>query len=404
MLHKPKVRLVVQDKNEPYNKYYPTVLSASASYSYPFTIPTANIEIITNRTPETSGYISPLKVDDIVRLQVSITFSRNEKTVWLDVFEGRINAISSPFGDRNTTTLDCVGHAYETTYTLLEKNYYFNGSIDAVSMLDYIINTDGYLDRITYTRDVNKTHYGVILNEYTLKKDQRYFHDLISDMEKIGEHQYYAGVKTVYNSSGTLTQVFLTWLKFTDAVTTKYRIIEGSHRLLDASFESTSEDLWNCVRIYGDTWQEKTTLNGEPITIDHQYTGISYDTAAMNSYGRRMKVETVTGITKGEQCAQLATGVMQASKAPYVIGEVTIFGTAYARVGDLVYVRIPSLEIDGASIDGNYRVVKVTHSISQNTFTTKLQFGKLKNDVSDYISLTKRQTRINNCNHIKYPS
>jgi hypothetical protein len=396
----------VQNKDEPYNKYYPTVLSASTSSSYPFAVPTANIEIITNRTPETSGYISPLKVDDIVRLQVSITFSRSEKTVWSDIFEGRINAISSPYGQTNTTTLDCVGHAYEATYTLLEKDYSFPNStgtgVDAVSILDYIINTDGYLDRLTYTRDVNKTHYGVTLYDYSVKKDQRYFHDLLADFEKIGEHQYYAGVKTVYNAAGTLTQVFLTWLKFTDKVTTKYKVIEGTHRLLDASFESTSEDMWNCVRIYGDTYQ---VSNGAtpPVMLDKQYTGISYDSVYMASYGRRMKIETVTGITGNTQCGQLATGIMQVSKNPYVMGEVTIFGTAYARVGDLVYVKIPSLEIDGSSIDGNYRVVSISHSISQNTFTTKLQFGRLKNDVSDYISLTKRQTRINNCNHIKYP-
>lgn len=401
MLHKPRIRLVVQDKNEPYNKYYPTVLSATVNYSYPFTVPTANIEIVTNRTPETSGYISPLKVDYIVRLQTSITFSRSEKTVWSDIFEGRVNAISSPFGDRNTTTLECVGHIYEATYTLIEKNYNFSGSIDAVSLLDYVINTDGYLDRLTYTRSTDKTHYGVILTDYTVKRDQRYIHDLISDLEKIGQHQYYAGVKTVYNTSGTLTQVFLTWLKFPDTVTQKYKVIEGTHRLLDASFESTTEDMWNAVRIYGDTYQ--VTSGDPPVTTDKQYTDSAYDSVYIASYGRRMKVETVTGMTTNNQCVQLAIGLVQVSKLPYVVGEVTIFGTSYAKVGDLVYVKIPSLEINGASIDGNYRVVKVTHNISQNTFTTKLQFGRLKNDVSDYISQTKRQTRINNCNHIKYP-
>jgi hypothetical protein len=401
MLHKPRTRLIVQDKNSPYNKYYPIVLNASASYSYPLTVPTANIEIVTNRTPETSGYISPLKVDDIVRLQVSITFSRNEKVVWLDIFEGRIRDISSPFGARNTTTLDCVGHIYETTYTLLESNYNFSGSIDAVSMLDYIINTSGYLERLSYTRDTSKTIYGVICTDYTVQKDQRYFHDLLSDLEKIGEHGYYADIKTVYNSYGTLTSAYLCWLKFKDTVTTKYRIIEGTHRLIDASFESTSEDLWNCVRVYGDTYQ--TSSGDPPVTVDHQYTGISFDTPAIASYGRRMKVETVTGMKSNTQCGQLATGLMQVAKTPYIIGEVTIFGTSYVKLGDLVYVKIPSLEINGASIDGNYRVVKVTHDISENTFTTKIQFGKLKNDVSDYISLAKRQTRINNCNHIKYP-
>ena len=400
MLHKPKVRLVVQSATSPYNKYYPTVLSASASYSYPFAVPTANIEIITNRTPETSGYISPLKVDDIVRLQVSITFNRFEKEVWSDVFEGRILTISSPFGQSNTTTLDCVGHIYETTYTMFEKTYNFTGSIDAVSMLDFICNTDPavtYLDRLTYTKSTALTHYGVTCTNYTMKKDQRYFHDLLADLEKIGEHGFYAGVKTTYDSYGNLSVVNLTWQKFTDTVTTKYRILEGSHRLLDASFDATSEDMWNRVRVYGDTYQE-----GDP-AVDKQYSGISYDTALMNQYGRRMKVETVTGITAGEACAQLATGILQVSKNPYVIGEVTIFGTSYAKVGDLVYVKIPSLEINGASIDGNYRVVKVTHNISQNSYTTKLQFGKLKNDVADYISLTKRWTRINNCNHVKYP-
>lgn len=405
MLHKPQVRLVVQDSLSPYNKYYPVVLSATASYSYPFAVPTANIEIITNRTPETSGYISPLKVDDIVRLQVSVTFSRGEKTVWSDIFEGRILTISSPFGQSNTTTLDCVGHIYETAYTLLERSYNFVNNIDVVSMLDYICNTCPdvtYLDRITYTKTSATTHYGVICTDYTIKKDQRYFHDLLADFEKIGEHGYYAGVKTAYNSYGTLTAVYLTWMQFSSAVTTKYKVIEGTHRLIDASFDATAEDMWNRVRVYGDTYQESNGAT-PPVMIDKQYSGIAYDTAMMNQYGRRMKSETVTGIAAGTACAQLANGLVQVSKNPYVIGEVTIFGTSYAKVGDLVYVRIPSLEINGASIEGNYRVVKVTHNVSQNTYTTKLQFGKLKNDVADYISLTKRWTRVNNCNSIKYP-
>lgn len=397
MLHRPRVRLVVQSANPPYNKYYPTVLSAECTYSYPFAVPTANIEIITNRTPETSGYISPLLVDDIVRLQVSVTYNRNEKEVWSDIFEGRILTISSPFGQKNTTTLDCVGHIYETVYTMIEKNYNFTSSIDAVSMLNYICNTDGYLNRLTYTLDTSKTHYGATATDYTVKKDQRYFRDILSDLEKIGQHGYYAGVKTTYNSAGTLTVAYLTWLSFPSTVTTKYRIVEGTHRLLEASFESTAEDLYNCVRIYGDTYQE-----GSP-AVDKQYSGISYDSASMTLYGRRMKTETVTGISSNTSCAQLATGLMTVSKVPYIVGEVTIFGTSHAKVGDLVYVKIPSLEINGASIDGNYRVVSVTHSITQNTFTTKLAFGKLKNDVSDYIATTKRQTRINNCNHIKYP-
>lgn len=404
MLHKPEIRLIVQSKAPPYNKYYPQVLNASASYAYPFQVPTADIEIVTNKSPETMGYISPLRVDDIVRLQASVKFSRNEKTVWFDLFEGRIRSIDSPYGSKNTSTLHCVGHIYETTYSLIEETKYWSGDYDAMNMLNYLCNTanssQGYLSRLTYAIDGRYVSSGIMLTNFNIEKDQKYMHDILADLEKISQHTYQAYTQTVYDSTGLLTAVYLCWKPFTNAVTSKYKIIEGTHRLLDANFESSTEDLFTSVRIYGNTYT--TTAGDPPVITNHQYTGISWDTDAITSYGRRTYVESVTSLGSNQQCGQLATGFMTISKAPYVSGKVKIFGTAYAKVGDLVYIKIPSLEINGASIDGNYRVVKVSHSIAQNSFTTDLELGKLKTEVSDYITKIQRRGRVSNCNHIKY--
>jgi hypothetical protein len=405
MLHKPEVRLIVQSKTSPYNKYYPQILTASVSYAYPFSVPTANIEIVTNRSPETAGYISPLRVDDIVRLQASVKFSRLEKTVWFDIFEGRIRDIDSPFGTKNTTTLNCVGHIYETTYSLIEETKFWSGEYDAMNMLNYLCNTansaQGYLSRLTYAIDGRYVSSGIMLTDFNIEKDQKYMHDILADLEKISQHTFQTYTQTVYDSTGLLTAVYLCWKPFSNIVTTKYQIIEGTHRLLDADFESSTEDLWTSVRIYGNTYE---TSNGAtpPVITQHQYSGISWDLDAIAAYGRRTYAETVTSLGSNAQCGQLATGYMMVSKDPQVVGKVKVFGTAYAKVGDFVHVKLPSIEINGASIDGNFRVVKVTHNIAQNTFTTDIEFGKLKTDVADYISKIHRKGRVSNCNHIKY--
>ena len=400
MLHKPLVRLIVQGKTSNY-LYYPKVLQADVTYAYPLTVPTANIDIITNMSPETSGYISPISIDDIVRLQVSITFSRTETVVWTDIFEGRVRNIQSPYGTKNTTTLDCAGHIYETTYSLITNDYNWGGTFDAVDMLGILVNNEHFLSRLSFGGYAAYVTTGVSLETFSIKKDQKYMHDILMDLEKISQHTFQAYTESVYDNFGKLTATYLCWKPFSDNVNTGYKIIEGTHRLLDAEFNSSSEEMYNSVRIYGDTYttQDNST---PPVVTNHQYTAIAGFSDKITEYGKRSIVETVTGIKSNSQCSQLAVGFATVAKDPFISGRVSIFGTPHAKVGDLVYVKIPSLEINGASIQGNYRVVKVNHSISQNKFVTNIDFGKLKSGVEDYIVKIKRKTRINNCNHIRY--
>ena len=75
------MRLVVQSDSRTKEKYYPKVLTATTAYEYPFSVPTATIEIWTNTEESTDGYVSPVKIPDIVRLQVSTKYHVNEPTV-----------------------------------------------------------------------------------------------------------------------------------------------------------------------------------------------------------------------------------------------------------------------------------------------------------------------------------
>lgn len=74
-----ETRLVVQRNNITKDKYYPKVPTATTSYENPFAIPNATIEIVTNTEEIISGYVSPVHVDDIVRLQVSTKLNPKEK-------------------------------------------------------------------------------------------------------------------------------------------------------------------------------------------------------------------------------------------------------------------------------------------------------------------------------------
>ena len=360
-------RLVIE-KPTTHEKYYPPVIRASTQQTYPFSVSYADIEIVSNTQAGTSGYIGQVRFDDIVRLQVSIKYNPYQKTVWQDIFQGRIMDMSSQFGNSNNVTLFCQGHEVEAETAVIEEDYSFATATDARSVLSYFSK---YLSRLSYSASYADT--GTSFPTYDSTANQTYMRDLFSDMEAVSGYNWAVKVVPTY-SSGNLSTRYIQWREMSQTASEQYKVIEGTSRMLSADFEVAGKGVRTAYRIYGDTPEGGS-----------QYTGYASDAALISLYGKRTEVDTQTWIQSNSLAAAIAAGQLSEWKTPEVSGQVELIGTPEAEIGDLVYCKIPSEELNGASVDGNFTVYRVNHEIDRNSFKTYLDLGKVKKSIYDYI-------------------
>jgi hypothetical protein len=393
MIQLVQTKLTVQRDNVTKDKYYPKITSATVTYQYPFSVPTATIGIITNTEEATDGYISPVRVDDIIRLQVSVKHNPREKTVWETIFEGRVRDIKSTFNTKNDSKLFCTGHLAEAGSALCDLDLTYEDK-DAAYIIDqFAFAAPPFLFRIG--RDLALLENGAMIDYFNVSANQRYMSDVFQDLEKLAKYHYYVSCVCVYDIYGNLVAPYLRWRHFPTKLTNKYSVVEGTSRLISAEFKSSADELWNYIRVCGETVDngEADLDTGEVTNTPTQYTGSASSLASRNKYGLRGKVITVTGIETNYMCANIAAAMVVKFRNPIISGSAKIVGTPSARIGDLVRVKIPSLEINGAYINKNYHVYKVTHTISNKGYTTSLDFTKVKKSPSDYIADYAKQAR-----------
>lgn len=371
-------RLIVEASNG--NLFYPVVLDFSVTDQYPFSVPVANIEILTNIASGTSAYISPLRYDNVVRLQTNITYSADEKPVWIDFFEGRILDISSAYGRDNVTSLMCKGHSNEAAYTLIRADETY--SIQTTGYILDDVVTD-YLSRVT----PGTFETGTTITDYNIKSDQKYVLDVIKEIERLEGYDYKFSVEPSYTSPGTLDTVTANWSEFSSIPTEQYKVIEGTSRLISSDFKSGGDAVYNYAVIYG----QQTAP---------QKVGSASDATSISKYDTRYYITSSTGLTTNQLCSDIAAAIVDRYSEPLVTGRVQILFTQEAKPGDLVETYIPSLEINGESIDDNFRVVRVQHSGSAGGVTTTLDFTNLILDPVDILTDLAVNSRVSLQNFI----
>jgi len=587
------VRLIVE-KAYNYNssvnnqdQYFPKVLSASVVYQYPLSVPNATIEIVTNTNISTCAYTSPVRFDDLVRLQVSTKMRASEKTVWETIFDGRVRDISSQFASKNTTTLFCVGHINYAATNIMDNgfgtlpgtsesvtsadgsyswctlqtwgteptgiynrnNYHRNTSTGTylpltVSMVfqtlweiylkyllqiparpwasyqtkginpaahaqysstetlayNYGITYWGFLpDRITkrtiqsitgsnhtsfemlnatlgyypaHRLDFNASYIdsgsyiipmpndnskvgakrknwnaalsstiatvgnaeaeiydastALAISSISASPWQNYVFDVLAQLEQICNYQYYISVVPLYSSNNKFVTAFLRWQHFPNLMTNKYAAIEGTERLLGTAFSSKGDQVYNYFFITGAGSGTQTSSNGgTPETSTSwsttgnnsaysQYTNYGSTTANSNNqnqpsfcglaqdsdyimrYGYRCKVLSIPGIYDFATATSIAQYMVTKFRDPEISGSVTLQGTPQAKIGDLVHVKVPSIEINGIQINKLYHVYKIQHTLNGKSFTTDLELTRLKMKPEDYIAAISQQLRFNN--------
>lgn len=376
-------RVIIQRDNTNKDKYYPKFLSATSTETFPWTPSHVRIEVDTNVSCGTSGYISPIRVGDILRLQVNVRYSESEKSVWENVYEGRILEIESSFSvDGNSTFLECRGHSEEVLYSLITADYSASSATTG-TILEALRGL--YLNRLS-AGQIDTTGSSV-LTSYNVKGKTKYVADVIKQLEQLEEYAFrFQSVRT-YDSDNNLSTVYASWQPLPSEVSKTFQIIEGTTRFKSAQFTSSLASLINDVTIYG--------AEGTP-----QKVGTASDATSKTAYGSRYYVETDQSLATDALCGDIADEVLARFKDPIVSGTVQTTGDVNVEPGDLVYCKIPSLEINGASIDGNYRVRRVSHSISATAWTTALDLGEIQLSASDVIATMRDRMRLNNSNFI----
>lgn len=392
MIRWVETRLIIE-KPLTHEKYYPSVLRASTQKSYPFSISYAEIEIASNIIGSTSSYINQLRFDDIIRLQVSIKYNPNQRTVWQDLFQGRIMDLSGELSDNsNSTTIYAQGHEVEAIKALIEETKTFSTTTNARDVLKYFTQTKGYLKRLTYSDSYASNAISFVASDntaYDTKANQTYMSDLFSDMEKVAGYDYAIKAIPTY-SGGNLSTVYISWQPFDSTVTDKYKVIEGTSRVLSSNFEVSGTEFITAFRENGDTPSGGT-----------QYTGYASDAALIAQYGTRTDIDTQTWINSNSLCNTIAAGLLAEGIKLDVSGEATLIGTPECDICDLVQCKFPSIELNGASVSANLTVKRVSHLIDGNEFSTFLDFEKVKKTVNDYIGQVSKTVKTCKKNQIK---
>ena len=375
-------RLVIQKPSGNNDIYYPNVLSGSSTSVYPFAVPTARFVVVSNSSASTSTYLSPVRDDDIVRFQVNHTYTVDEKDVWIDVFEGRVNGIAAVFNSsENTTTINCIGHGnslkHTSTPTTVGHTAKTTGFIIETLMpaMARISDDDTLLDISGSTS----------ISQFDLKKDSQKIMDVVRDLESLELYGYIFRLQPVYDSGGVLTSIEPVWEAISSTGTDKLIINESAQSFISASFESNISKMRNRFTVYG---------GGSP-----QVSASVQDTALQAIYDIREQVEVDKTIATAAMCTEIATAALDRWKNPIITGTVTIRGNPYIRVGDRVTCNIPSIVINGEPIDDTYLIYRVTHNID-NGYTTTLVLGEIDMSASELITSFVLGNRRNNLNGI----
>ena len=374
-----EIRCVIQNKNGS-DKYYPKVLRANTSESFPWAAPTASIEINTHRIGETAGYMSPIRNDDIVRLQVNIRSKPEEKNVWQDIFEGRVMEIASSFSTNNITTLICRGHSEELLYRAITADYSASAARTG-AMLATLVGL--YLNRLTDDSLIDATA-STAIPDFNIQQDTKFMIDIIHEFEALEAYGYIFRVKTNYTSEGDLDTNIVSWQPVPVQSKT-VQIIQGTPRFVGARFSTSIENVIEDVKIYGAT--------GTP-----QKVGLSVD--ATPEYGTRQHRGVDTSIATNQLCEDLSIATRNRFGAGLSRGSVVILGDANINVGDLIFIKIPSIVIDGNAIEGTYRVKRLSHAIDSRRWHTNLELGDLIETPYDILAGVHVKNRLTAANFI----
>lgn len=359
-----RARLIVESGSG--DLYYPPVVSASTAAQYPFNLPTADINISVG-LPNAQSFYSAIGVDDIVRLQTSL-----DGGGWQDLFEGRITEIRQLLSGNRS--LHCRSHTEELAYRM-PTSQYTGYNVTTGTILNSLFGS--YLDRLSVGSI--DTAGSTTVTDYKVDAWKKYLADAVQEMEELEGYGYRLQTTTSYNSDGTLASVSLDWQPIdTSAITTPVAV-EGTKRVHSAEFVTSIAELNNNVKVFGDA-----------------VSATASDSTSIAAHNDRMASTSETYATTTNQCQEYSNAIVSNSKDPTVKGAVSIVGTGKVNPGDYIYCKFPSIYLNGASIDGNYQIMRVRNDITSRGWEQYIEVGDLYSSSGRLVSVLQKRLRLTN--------
>lgn len=374
-------RVIIQKKNG--SKYYPQLVDCTTNDQYPFTCPTATVELAAS-TIVARQHLSPIRCDDIIRVQWSEKTQTDQKTVWRDMFSGRIMTPSAQDSANNNASFVCRGHAEEAVYSALKSDYSASSTTTG-AILRSIINAR--LNRIT---DVPEDSWidvldSTLITSYNVKSKTKYLTDIIRELELLENKNYRFRTLPVYNNDGNLSSVRPVWEKLPTVANSKVKAISGTDRYLSSWFQDSIDQLVNDVTIFGES--------GSP-----QKEGTSTNSESQASYDTRDHIDTDLSLGSDALCETLASAIDNEYNQPVRSGQVLLQLSPDLLPGDLLYCKVPKIHLNGSAIDDDCRVVRVSHRTS--TSQTTADVGRITQYPYDILESFSARLRLGNANLI----
>jgi len=379
--HSVSARLLIEDSDG--DIYTTTVTSFQIDHSS--LVPTAIIDIEINVAGATDAYISPIRFDNIVRLQVDERINARESSVFVDKFEGRVTSIQSELSNSNRTRLTCRGHEEELLWSPVTAAYSASSTTTG-SIMSSLCGS--YLSRLTGNTLID-TSGSTTISSFNVKKDSKFMVDVVSDLLQLEGYAYRFRASTTYNSDGTLASVTPVWEPVPTSVSETLRVLEGTDRLISARFRAGIEGLVKTSIVYGES--------GEP-----QKRGSYSNTWTSHDYGNRYSIETDRSIASDSLCADLAEQIAKNGGEDSLkpSGTLVLLGMPEVQKGDLITVNIPSVIINGEQIKDSFRVQRVGRVYSDGQIATTLDVGSIELREGDIIARGLVASKRNNLNLI----
>jgi hypothetical protein len=369
-------RALIQKKDGSKNIYTPSILQGNITHYYPFAVSVANLTLNLSII-EDSAYITPWRIDDIIRIQIREQKYDDNKVPWQDIFHGRIHSITAPYNiNGNNVSIKCLGHgeSLNRCYTSSDKTY-------TSKTTGYIINDIIYEDsRMTDNSFIDMESSN--LSSYEIKGNAKSVQQTINELERLENLDYKFSLVPVY-SGNILSEVSPKWspVKNNKFVTLQ----ENNNSFISASF-STKNEIVNNVYIYGD---------GSP-----QVSGSASNSTSQGDYGVRTTVIVDKSLSTSNACTEAAEAILERYKDPIITGTVTTVGNPNIVAGDNIKCIMPSIVANGTAINGWYMINRVTHTFGNNTFTTSISVGEKDLNMSEIINYVVVNNRLNNLNGI----
>ena len=206
------------------------------------------------------------------------------------------------------------------------------------------------------------------LSSYNINANSKYVGDIVRDLESLNFYTHRFRQYIEYTDEA-VAAIYGYFQKLPSSARSGTGVIEGSRRFISAQFSKDSSTVYNSITVYG---------------------ADSYVGTATSGAADKQKVVKDNTLETTALC-EAAAALLARYEDISVQGSAVILGDPFVMPGDLMPCYLPSLYINGAIINADYRVSRVSHSISASGWTTSLGLGDIVYSDAEILSFLRNK-------------